>query len=216
VKLKEQGMLAEFRSYQNPQTAKEAQIVKAAERVFAELGYDGATTAELARRAGVTERTLFKYFPGKAHLYKRVLSGLLFAAIIPGHMADLRSRLLDLKPDFREWYAAILMARYQAVAAEPFRLRLLWGALLFSPDFSVIFGKLWRENLYETSVKAICHFQAKGQVRADLDASAIVRASFSLGGGFLLTQFVFAPELNLNPEVEIQTIVELFTRGVKM
>jgi len=96
-------MQAEFLRYQNPKSEKEAQIVSAAERVFAERGFDGATTAELARHAKVTERTLFKYFPGKADLYRRVLAGLLYSAIVPGHMRDLKERMLERGPRFREW-----------------------------------------------------------------------------------------------------------------
>lgn len=209
-------MEAEFRRYQNPKSEKEAQIVAAAELVFAERGFDGATTAELARQAKVTERTLFKYFPGKADLYRRVLAGLLYSAIVPGHMRDLKERMLERGPKFREWYTAILMGRYQAVAAEPFRLKLLWGALLYSPDFAELFGKLWRENLYDTAVDAICYFQNAKQVRSDLNAEAMVRASFSLGAGFLLARFVFARKVTTSPESEIQALVEIYAQGVEV
>lgn len=209
-------MEAEFRRYQNPKSEKEAQIVAAAELVFAERGFDGATTAELARQAKVTERTLFKYFPGKADLYRRVLAGLLYSAIVPGHMRDLKERMLERGPKFREWYTAILTGRYQAVAAEPFRLKLLWGALLYSPDFAELFGKLWRENLYDTAVDAIRYFQNAQQVRSDIDAEAMVRASFSLGAGFLLARFVFARNVTTNPESEIQALVEIYAQGVEV
>jgi TetR/AcrR family transcriptional regulator len=214
IKFKPQIMEAEFARYQNPKSVKEGQIVQAAELVFAERGFDGATTSELAKRARVTERTLFKYFPGKADLYRRVLAGLLYATIVPGHMRDLKDRILEPRPGFRDWYAAILLARYRAVEAEPFRLKLLWGALLYSPEFSVLFGKLWRENLYDTSVAAFRQFQAMKQVRSDLDAEAMVRASFSLGAGFLLARFVFAPNTGVAPETEIAALVEIFASGV--
>ncbi|MCF5224533.1 TetR family transcriptional regulator [Pseudomonas syringae] len=37
----------------------------AALELFRDKGYDGTTTAEIAGRAGVTERTFFRYFPDK-------------------------------------------------------------------------------------------------------------------------------------------------------
>jgi AcrR family transcriptional regulator len=37
----------------------------AAIELFMEKGYDGTTAAEIATRAGVTERTFFRYFPDK-------------------------------------------------------------------------------------------------------------------------------------------------------
>jgi TetR/AcrR family transcriptional regulator len=48
-------------------------ILDAAEAVFAERGYAGATTREMAARAGIGKRMLFYYFPNKAALYRTVL-----------------------------------------------------------------------------------------------------------------------------------------------
>ena len=46
-----------------------AAIIKAVRRVFAEKGFDGTTTRELAVAAGVSEALLFKHFPNKEALY---------------------------------------------------------------------------------------------------------------------------------------------------
>ncbi len=47
-----------------------ADIVRAVRRVFAEKGFHGTTTRELARAAGVSEALLFKHFPTKEALYE--------------------------------------------------------------------------------------------------------------------------------------------------
>jgi AcrR family transcriptional regulator len=44
-------------------------IIKAVRRVFAEKGFDGTTTRELANAAGVSEALLFKHFPNKEALF---------------------------------------------------------------------------------------------------------------------------------------------------
>src|SRR5437660_4412679 len=46
-----------------------AAIVKAVRRVFAEKGFDGTTTRELAEAAGVSEALLYRHFPNKEALY---------------------------------------------------------------------------------------------------------------------------------------------------
>jgi len=46
-----------------------AAIIKAVQKVFAEKGFDGTTTRELAEAAGVSEALLFKHFPNKEALY---------------------------------------------------------------------------------------------------------------------------------------------------
>lgn len=44
-------------------------IIKAALPVFAEKGFDGATTRDIAAAAGVSEALLYRHFPGKEALY---------------------------------------------------------------------------------------------------------------------------------------------------
>src|SRR5689334_20452666 len=48
-------------------------ILAAAEEVFAERGYLGATTREIAERAGIGKRMLFYYFSSKDVVYRAVL-----------------------------------------------------------------------------------------------------------------------------------------------
>ncbi|MGH7894001.1 MAG: TetR/AcrR family transcriptional regulator [Candidatus Binatia bacterium] len=48
-------------------------VLTAAERVFAERGYAGATTREIAEQAGIGKRMLFYYFPSKDAVYRAVL-----------------------------------------------------------------------------------------------------------------------------------------------
>jgi AcrR family transcriptional regulator len=49
-------------------------ILQAGRDVFAEKGYERATTAEIAQRVGVSEATVFSYFRGKRELCARVIS----------------------------------------------------------------------------------------------------------------------------------------------
>jgi AcrR family transcriptional regulator len=50
-----------------------AAIIKAVRRVFADKGFHGTTTRELATAAGVSEALLFKHFPNKEALYSAML-----------------------------------------------------------------------------------------------------------------------------------------------
>jgi AcrR family transcriptional regulator len=48
-------------------------IVEAAERVIQELGIKGATTREIARRAGCAEGSIYRYFPDKHALFHEIV-----------------------------------------------------------------------------------------------------------------------------------------------
>ena len=51
-----------------------ALILQAAEEVFAAKGFDGATTAEIAARAGLPKANLHYYFPTKEAVYRAVIA----------------------------------------------------------------------------------------------------------------------------------------------
>ena len=55
--------------------ARKEAIVDAVRDVFAAKGFDGTTTRELARAAGVSEALLYKHFPSKESLYAAMLDG---------------------------------------------------------------------------------------------------------------------------------------------
>ena len=55
--------------------ARREAIVAAVRDVFAEKGFDGTTTRELAKAAGVSEALLYKHFPSKESLYAAMLDG---------------------------------------------------------------------------------------------------------------------------------------------
>jgi TetR/AcrR family transcriptional regulator len=60
-------------------TENERMILEAAEAVFAEHGFGGATTAAIAARAGVPKANLHYYFSTKAMLYRAVIERVLSA-----------------------------------------------------------------------------------------------------------------------------------------
>ena len=55
--------------------ARKEAIVEAVQDLFAEKGFEGTTTRELAKAAGVSEALLYKHFPSKESLYAAMLDG---------------------------------------------------------------------------------------------------------------------------------------------
>ena len=68
-------------------------IVDAVRDVFAEKGFDGTTTRELAKAAGVSEALLYKHFPSKESLYAAMLD-----ACAKGPAFARFNRILALEP----------------------------------------------------------------------------------------------------------------------
>ncbi len=53
---------------------RKAEIIASAASLFAEKGFNGTKTREIAARAGVSEALIFKYFPSKEDLYVAILA----------------------------------------------------------------------------------------------------------------------------------------------
>ena len=98
----------------------------AAESVFAERGFDGATTAEIAARAGLPKSNLHYYFPTKAALYRRVLEGVLQAWLAA---ADTFESGADPAEALRRYIAAKMdLARARPQGSRIFASEILRGA----------------------------------------------------------------------------------------
>ena len=52
---------------------KKNNIIQAATRLFADRGYDGTTTLQIAEEAGVTEPLIYYHFKGKEELFSHIL-----------------------------------------------------------------------------------------------------------------------------------------------
>jgi TetR/AcrR family transcriptional regulator len=78
-----EGAVAEPKGKGRIRLANEADILQAAEQVFARAGYAGATMAEIAERAGIPKSNLHYYFGTKREIYRAVLTHILALWLAP-------------------------------------------------------------------------------------------------------------------------------------
>lgn len=82
--------------------SRERQIVEGAIAYFAEAGLDGHTR-ELARRLGITQPLLFRYFPTKAALIERIYEEVYLKRWKPGWEETVRDAALPCLERFRRF-----------------------------------------------------------------------------------------------------------------
>lgn len=78
------------------------QILACARYVFAQEGYEGARTADIAQRAGVSERLMYKHFEGKRELFVAVTKDT--AALVAAGYRAVADTAPDLETAMRELY----------------------------------------------------------------------------------------------------------------
>ncbi|HEY8774504.1 MAG TPA: TetR/AcrR family transcriptional regulator [Gaiellaceae bacterium] len=90
-----------------PASERRAAVVDTACQVFARYSYRGATTAEIAREAGITEPILYRHFDSKQALY--------FACIDEAwaHVRRASEDAMEAEDDPRAWMAALARAFFE-------------------------------------------------------------------------------------------------------
>ncbi|NLY46619.1 MAG: TetR/AcrR family transcriptional regulator [Tissierella sp.] len=69
------------------------QILKSALNIFIDKGYNGATTADISKEAGIAEVTLFRYFDSKKQIFMEAIDPILVTGLKESIVAS-----KDLKP----------------------------------------------------------------------------------------------------------------------
>ena len=57
----------------SPDSPKARQIIEGARKAFMAHGYEGASTEEIVRQAGISKGTLYSYFPSKKELFEVII-----------------------------------------------------------------------------------------------------------------------------------------------
>jgi TetR/AcrR family transcriptional regulator len=87
-----------------PAEARRAAVLDTASRVFARCSYRGATTAEIAREAGVTEPILYRHFASKQALYLACIESAWL------RVREAWGEAVAVEPDPRAWTRAMANA----------------------------------------------------------------------------------------------------------
>jgi AcrR family transcriptional regulator len=151
-----------------PAEARRAAVLDTACRVFARCSYRGATTAEIAREAGVTEPILYRHFASKQALYLACIDDAWSRVRIAWEEA------VAAEPDPSAWTQAMAEAFFQFKEQRSAVASLWLHALTESGDDPEI-RKYLRRHLREVHdfvADVLRRCQAAGAVPADRDPRA--------------------------------------------
>jgi AcrR family transcriptional regulator len=162
-----------------PATERRAAVVEAAVRVFGEGSYGGATTADIARAAGVSEPILYRHFGCKRDLYFACLDEMW------SRLRDAVEQIVAAEPDAREWLfampKAVLKLREQGIHPNQ-----LWIQALSEAGEDAEVRRYVRKHMREVHrfvADLYRRVQVEGAMPADRDPEA--EAWIGLGIGLL-------------------------------
>lgn len=160
-----------------PAGERRAALLDTACRVFSKASYHGATTAEIAREAGVTEPILYRHFASKRDLYLACL------AEAWERLRVTWEAVIEAEPDPAAWLPAMGRS-FLELKEQRIVLANLWVQALAEASEDPGIRKALRAHLrdvhaYVTGV--IERAQASGHIPADRDAGAEAWIFISLG-----------------------------------
>ena len=196
-----------------PATAKERDIIEAAAALIGERGVDGATTAQIAKRAGVTERTLFRYFPSKKDLVRRVLFPTLMQSGLTQQWETIEAPLKTKEGSFKSWYVKATTKELSVIARFVGLTRAVNMELLQNEEFREAIAPLWQQHIWRPMLESLAELRTSGVIREDIDAETLARAIHCLHVGYFLVRHVFAPDGKWDDAYEIDQMADILARG---
>jgi AcrR family transcriptional regulator len=188
-------------------TARE-RLLEAAARMFAEQGFEGATTRQIAQAAGVNEVTLFRLFQSKENLQAAVLQ----------RVFDQQAELLATQP----------APSCRGLHAELLRLARIYVAVLNQnlPLVRMLIGEIHRHREHEKRVLKGIFAPIKAELISTIEAASRSGAALPdinpIMAADMLVGMLFTETLRrgtpLAPEYShehyLAACVETFTRGI--
>ena len=189
-------------------------ILAAALDLFAERGYAATTTATIAKRAGVAEKTIFAHFASKDRLFEQILQPAALELLVPEAMDGVRETLALPWGSVAPLLDAFLHNRLAFVRKHPAKLKLIAQALILHPERTELFVKAFRELLGPRVEQAFAALERAGEMRPIPHAS-LARIVLTVSVGYMLTRFVLRPGTAWDDEAELATMVDVLVDGVR-
>lgn len=153
-------------------------LVEAANTVFAEHGYDAATTREVAERAGCSEGLIHRYFGGKRGLLLAVMEAKA-GEVLEGHRAALPDRD-NVQDDIEQ----VLLWPLDVLWEHRDFMRVSVAQATIDPELGrSVAGRIHNQRVALVLEKLRRH-QDAGRIRPDVDLEAAAQAI--AGFGFML------------------------------
>ena len=182
-------------------------VVKASE-FFAERGFAGGTR-ELARRLGVTQPLLYRYFPSKDQLIREVYRSVYLDPLDPGWEQLLADRSKPLKERLEEFYKA-----YTDVIFTRKWLRIYLYSGLKGLDINRQYVAVVRDKILTRIVRE-CRYEAGMPTQGRAAASEIELAWVFHGGIFYygVRKYIYEAPVLKDKERMIRDAIAAFLAG---
>ncbi|NTV89927.1 MAG: TetR/AcrR family transcriptional regulator [Clostridiales bacterium] len=195
---------------------KEARILNSAIKVFSEKGFSASTTNEIAKKAGIAEGTIFRYYKTK----KDILRAILIQAInlVSGRlvMEGVEKILKDSDDkDLREIFKALLLDRIKLLDSFFPVARVIITEAIYHEDVR----EAIYQNIITRALEVFTLFHAKmsdrGLLRKDITAEDMLRSILGNLAMFIAQRKIYPGKFDLdNLENDAEKAIDILLYGI--
>jgi len=197
-------------------TKRQWQILNAAIKIFAEKGFDGARTSEIAKEAEVAEGTIFRYYKTK----KDILMGLVLPLIIKFFRplilksAEQIMKNEENKP-IEEILQSLLMDRLELVKHNLPLIKTVFREASYHPELlSIIQDEIGPRVI--PFINKFIEANVKNDNFREMEPVVITRTLMSLLIGYTVLTDTYPEFFKVGDDNdEIKKIIDIFLRGVE-
>ncbi|MFB3926644.1 MAG: TetR/AcrR family transcriptional regulator [Syntrophales bacterium] len=182
-------------------------ILEAGLKIFSSKGYAGATTKEIAAKAGVAEVTVFRYFSSKERLFEEVMNAYSFLPALKELLPELEGI------DYRD-ALFIIAERFLGLFSERKELiRIIHSEIYRSPRIALFFRK-FVEEIFRAMASYFTRMDRRGELRK-FNPEYAARAFLGMFMAFFVTEEFIIKRISSKEEKKriIEEFVEIFARG---
>lgn len=187
-------------------------ILEAAIRLFAENGFNGTTTKQIAEEAGVNEALIFRYFSTKRELYGAIIERKIeeepgIEMPIEAHRETRNDELI---------FKSVGLRMFECVENDHTFVRLLYFSALEGHELSDMFFDTYVEYVRMMLSDYIEQRVSEGAFK-NINPLLAARAFIGMVVNYIIVQELFKEKKKkkINKEEVVETFVRIFLDGIK-
>ncbi|WP_261810572.1 TetR/AcrR family transcriptional regulator [Levilactobacillus humaensis] len=197
--------------HQKMPKGKKAALITAM-RLFSESGFDGTSTVQVAKEAGISQATIFKYFHTKQDLLMAIVQPVL-EHFFPTYRDEF-FRGIAKRKTLTEIVHFIVTDRYHFIKSNEQAVRIIAVEMMTNAEMRQAFAKVVESEDFNFLQELIQFFYDTGELRDDVDAAGLLRV---IAGQMMvyIIQGTYVPALLHGEQEELEIITNQIVRTLK-
>ena len=192
---------------------KQQMVLIASLELFSEIGFENTKTNDIAKRANVSEGTVYSFFKTKEGILNAIVSEFM-DEIIPNIIFEFSDKnFINNYSSFSEFIHTIVKDRLIFIQENLLQLKIIFQRILIDKDLVKIIEKIVVDGILQ-SISSILNYYKKNSIIIDLPNERIVRYLFSLTLSYMIPQMIIEENGELDINEVTDEIVEFLTRAL--